>query len=179
MAKSGRDQSKIAEFLKNLQALIASLPSEEEKQQLQHMFESLQAFVTEVRNWVASLPTKEENNATVQALNQLPELLSRAEANPAMAAMLGLRKAAPARRRASTVRSDPERIKTLLTEMEGLSTEDVRKRLIDKTFPLGELRGLASELGVASAGKLSRENLAQQVAPKVVNYRSYWRLGRE
>jgi hypothetical protein len=75
--------------------------------------------------------------------------------------------------------SDPERAKTLLREMDGLLTEDVRKRLSDKAFPLGELRGLAAELGIAAAGKLGRENLVQQVTPKVSNYFAYWRLGRE
>jgi hypothetical protein len=62
---------------------------------------------------------------------------------------------------------DPQRAKTLLKQLDGLSTEDVRKRLNDEALPLGELRGLASELGVAAAGKLGRENLVQQVVPKV------------
>jgi hypothetical protein len=71
----------------------------------------------------------------------------------------------------------PQRAQTLLKQLDGLSTEDVRKRLNDEALPLGELRGLASELGVAAAGRSSRANLVQQLTLKVANYFAYWRLG--
>jgi hypothetical protein len=71
----------------------------------------------------------------------------------------------------------PQRAQTLLKQLDGLSTEDVRKRLNEEALPLGELRGLASELGVAAAARSSRENLVQQLAPKLANYFAYWRLG--
>jgi DNA invertase Pin-like site-specific DNA recombinase len=72
-----------------------------------------------------------------------------------------------------------ETLDAVLEQMNGLSTQEVIERLSSETFPLKDLRDLGAYLGLAAVTKLSRQNLASQLGPKVANYRSYWKLGKE
>lgn len=180
MPKSDEKRFNLSTLLKNVRAVAESLPSEDQRAELDRALEALTQFITELRAKIASLPTREQTTEAAQAIVKVQDWLTRAQSNPALRAALGLSTPSrPSKPVAVAEQPHADRKKRLLEQLEGKSMEQIGARLMEEDLPLSDLRSLASELGVSAAEKAGREVLAQQLAPKIVNYKSYWRLGRE
>lgn len=174
------DVFKFKSFLKGLEEVISSLPKEGEKQRLEKSFSELISFLSELRAHMQLLPSVEQLNKVSAAAEELRGLLSRLDETPTLAAALGMRRAQGAKRRNAlpTVR-DPAKARGLLRQLESLSADQIRQKLSDESYPLMDVRAIASELGFSSSEKTARDELVHQIATKVVNYRGYRSLAEE
>jgi glycine/D-amino acid oxidase-like deaminating enzyme len=163
------------QFLERLRDLLGALPSETEKREAEAQFSSLIAFLTELKQNLHELPDQESTVGMREVVQQLEDLFSRAEADPNLAAVLGLRRAT--RKKPAHVPSTPQEVaaaESTIAQLQALPVDDVRSRLqSENVYPLTALRAVAAGLRIRSAAKLSRESLVHQIAMKVANLRGY------
>lgn len=166
------------QFLERLRDLLGALPSETEKREAEAQFSSLIAFLTELKQNLHELPDRESAVGMREVVQRLEELFARAESDPNLAAVLGLRRAT--KKRPAPLPSTPQEIATAesaIVQLQALPVDDARSRLQNESvYPLTVLRTIAAGLRIRSAAKLSRESLVHQIAMKLANLRGYEHL---
>ncbi len=166
-------------FTQSLRALVESLPSESEKQQITSDLDTVINFLNEVKQRVASLPSREGAGNVRSAVDSLDALFARARESAPLAAALGVRPAGRRVRPQPLTEVDSERAKTLLGQMEKLPMDEVRARLenASETGPR-DLQAIAAVMGIRATQRSNRETLVHQIASKIANIRGYETLRR-
>lgn len=154
--------------------MLAALPTEAEKLEMREGFTALSQFLATLRQNFQALPSSEDMAGVKKTLQKLDELLSQAQAKPALAAMLGFRRSAASGRRSDSVTGpEAEKAKAALAGLQVLPLDRIRAKLESEEYSVSELRAIASQLRIRSTEKLGKEALAHQVAMKIANYRGY------
>jgi hypothetical protein len=180
MAVRGKtDFFRAQKFTQSLRALLESLPSESEKQQIATELDLVIKFLTQVKESVGSLPSQESTGVLGSAIDRLDALFSRARASAPLAAALGLRRADHRAKSLPLTEADTERAKVLLERLEKLPIDELRASLekTSETAPR-DLQAIAALMGIRSTQRSSREALAHQIATKIANAQGYEALRR-
>lgn len=158
-------------FVERLTQLVESLPSAEQQRRHAADLDAVIRFLADMKQRLASVPTQEEAKSIRLALDDLAALFAKAKSNPVLAAAVGLRTPLP--RPLSQIPSDEdiENAKRAIAQFEELPIDQLRLALADKS--LGELKALATELGLRSTKRTSHEALAHQIATRITNTRGY------
>lgn len=179
MSKSRRaDYFKTKAFLTSLRKIVSALPTESEKQEIQASFAVLIEFLAVLRENFGTLPSAEDMSEVSQAIQKLEELFVKAETDPVLAGIVGLRRPSKPRRSKSTItEEETAKAKVALADLESLPIDEIRSRLQSRNLhSVSELRAIASVMGIKSIERLNRETLAHQISMKIANYRGYQRL---
>jgi hypothetical protein len=162
-------------FLSRLKATVEALPSNEEKQAAQARITALADFLRNLQVAVDSMPTIESVDQVHEALEWLQRLFAKAEANPVLAGLAPASRAPGARKpKAALTEWDMTNAKGDIDALKALPVEGIHAKLLDEDgYSLTRVRAIAVALGIRATEKLSRESLAHQVTTKIVNYRGY------
>jgi hypothetical protein len=170
-----KDQRALKAFLEGIRALADALPSEAEKEEARSRLSQLVEFLSDMRSRLASVPSREDAAQARIAIEELEGLLSKANANPVLAAALGLRKAERKRPRTEAPSyEENSRAKEALSVLEALPADEIQTSLRDEEkYSTSRLRAIALQLGIRATSKTSREALIHQIATRIANYRGY------
>ena len=161
-------------LFRGLKGLLLSLPSEEEKAELISALTEAQKLIEELRAIAEATPTLESSAELHAGLSRLSLLADRANGDPKMRRLLGLRSPAtpkPARLPAS---EDVEaRAEALEEELNAMATDDVVDSLERSNEPVAVLEALARRLGMRVGSKVRKSDLAKRIATHIANRRSY------
>lgn len=173
-----KDQRAIGAFLEGIRSLADGLPSETEKEEARSRLSQLVEFLNDLRGRVASLPSREDASQARIAIEELEGLLSKAKANPVLAAALGLRKGERKRPQIELPSHEENtRAKEALSVLEALPADQIQTSLRDEEkYSTHSLRAIALQLGIRTTRKTSREALIRQIATRIANYRGYQEL---
>jgi hypothetical protein len=128
-------------------------------------------FLSDLKERVASLPTRDDAEAMRLALGDLSVLFAKAKTNPLLAAAIGMRTAPPRPLKLIPSSEGVEGAKRAIAQFDQLPIDQIRSALASKS--LSELRALATELGIRSTQRTSHDGLCHQIATRVTNTRGY------
>ena len=164
-------------FVASLRGLVNALPTDLEKHETETSIQLLIDFLGKVQRSFKTVPSSQDMNAVSQAIQKLEKLLADAEDNPLLANVIGLRARSATRERAPVITAENiDKAKAALAKLETLPIDEIRSCLQSTSYPVPELRALASLLGIRSSVRLGRDTLAHQITMKIANYRGYKRL---
>jgi hypothetical protein len=181
MSKSKRpDYFKTKNFVASLRDMLSVLPTESEKQETEASFIALIEFLTRLQRNLSALPSAEDMSGVSQAIQKLEELFVKAETNPTLAGIVGLRRLSGVRRSKPMI-TEEERAeaKAVLADLEALPIDEIRSKLQSETFSVSKLRAIASVMSIKSTKGISRDALTHQITMKIANYRGYQLLRGE
>ncbi len=164
-------------FLSNVQDLIAALPTDEEKKDLDKAFESLIGFVSNLKEKVASLPTREDSEVIIESIVLINNYIKKAESIPALSTSLGLagkRESKVFQKKTSD--EDIQKAKKAINHLKTLPIDEIKIQLQSSKFLLSDLQLIADEIGIRYDKKLNKDSLSNQIAIKISNYRGYQHL---
>jgi hypothetical protein len=166
------------QLLERLKELLLALPSESEKREAEAQFTSLIQFLKDLQDNLRELPDRESTGEIREGVQRLEDFFSRAEADPNLAAVLGLRRAT--KKKQGPLPATPQELtvaRGAIDRLQALPLDESRSKLQNESlYPLTVLRAIAASLRIRSGPKLSRESLVHQIAMKLANLRGYEHL---
>ena len=171
---SKRRRQKFESFLTHLRHILESLPSDSEKREAEEALTRLIEFLTDVKARLKVLPSEEEVSTLQTAVRTLEETFAKAEGDPVLAGVLGVKRVGVKRRKSDGLVL--EEAKRAVEALESLPVEEIRSKLGSDLYPLKTLRAIASVLGLKPMKGVGREALVHQVAMRIANVRGYERL---
>jgi hypothetical protein len=156
-----------------IEDVLASLPTNEDRAAAAASLDDLLTYLRELREKLASFPTREEMTSVSDAITRCRDLFDADHGSSILASMFT---ASPPRARAGSRLqvSDPERIEQLLRSLQDLTVDQLRERLIsDRSISQKDLFGIARSLQLRPPAKTSRVTLAHQVTTALSNRRGY------
>jgi hypothetical protein len=169
--KTGGDFFKAQAFTQSLRTLLESLPSDDERQQVSSQLDALIRFLTELREKVTSIPSRDDATAARAALDRLDAWFATAKANPVVATAFGVKPRAVRGKPAPFSAEDAERARAAVARFDTLPIDEVRTAL-NRMLPR-ELQSVASAMGIRTTRRSTHDALAQQIATKITNSRGY------
>jgi hypothetical protein len=168
----------LRKFATSLRDLTDGLPTEEEKTALSRQFEEVVAFLSQTRNALESLPTKEETDGVRKTILAFEELATKVNDNPILAAALGQPQPRASRRKTALLSElETAKAQALVKELESLSIDEMSIRLQDAGIvSTRELNAAAAVLGIKTTRKTTRDSLVHQVVTRISNFRGYQEL---
>lgn len=165
-------------FVAGLRNALRALPTESEKNEMQASCTALIEFLSELQKKLNALPSFEDMEGVRRTIEKVEDFLSKAETDPVLGAVVGLRRARVGRRSRPEVTEDEStRAKAALANLESLPIDEIEPKLANEdVYSVRELRAIASEMGIRSTKGLNRVGLAHQIATKIANYRGYQSL---
>ena len=175
MATRGLTARRVTAFLDNVAALASTLPTEDQKAEVERELDTIIGFLTNVREALAKVPTRVEGEGLEQSLKVLRHFVEVAEADPLISKTLGLQGKAS---RSRMVRGSPRvavDVKAAVDELRSLSPEEVRRTLEGRMAKctLMDLREIAAELGVRARSKASRAIMVDHIVKRLENQAGY------
>jgi hypothetical protein len=159
-------------FIKGLEGLLDTLPSESQKQEINDAFTELIGFLRDLQNFFLAMPSTEDVAKLRQSLPRLEEFNALAEKVPAIAAYMGVsRKSTKRNAGASPAKEVGIDAKRVLSSLSKLSVEEITSRLEDKIYSKLALQAIALELGMKPDSKATKKSLADKIASDIVNQR--------
>lgn len=158
-------------FTQSLRTLLASLPSDAEKQQVSSQLDALIRFLTELRERLTSIPSQDDATAARAALDRLDAWFASAKGNPVVAAAVGVKPRAVRAKPAPFSSDDAERARAAIARFDTLPIDELRNAL-NGMLPR-ELQSVASAMGIRTTRRSTHDALAQQIATKITNSRGY------
>ena len=161
-------------LMKGMRALLTSLPSNEEKDELMRTLNEAQNFLEELRLLVESIPTLESSQELAEGLSRLDILAERARRDGGLRRLMGFRDPSKsmAKRPASSADSEA-RARRLEQELARLEAPDIVVALERSGEPLLVLTELAAHLGLKTRSKERKAELIGRIATHVSNWRGY------
>ena len=128
MGKSkGKNYFKANLFLSGLRELVNSFPTDYERHEIQTNLSVLIELFTVIKKNLTILPSNNDLEKLNETINQLEQLIKRAESNTALACIVGLRRQTVRKKRKDISKEDEiEKAKSELTKLETLSIDDIR-----------------------------------------------------
>lgn len=175
---ASRSRQGVKGVLAGLRQALKSLPSEQERAEIEEACTQLITFLTQLRDRIRQVPTLEGSREVDDALSKLEISLAEAASNRFVATTLGLRKPQPRRPQPVNTAEQLDRAKADLAQLESMPSEEIERRLADESlYSARELRTMASVIGIGSTKGIDRAGLARRIASKIINYRGYRSLG--
>jgi hypothetical protein len=173
MAKSAKPAGFDHEgFIKGLQSLLDTLPSESQKQEINNAFTELIGFLADMRNLLLAMPSTEDSAYIRQSLQKLAEFYASAQKVPIIAASVGAGPKSTNRNSSASPRKESDiDVNEVLASLTKLSSEEIRSRLDGKTYSKKSLQLIASELGMKLASNETKTSLSEKIANDIVNQR--------
>ena len=161
-------------LLKGLRSLLASLPSDEEKQELVIALANARTFLDEVQLLVESFPTIESSRSVTEALSRLDILAYKTANNDRLKSFMGLK----ASRKASSIMTNgstptEERASQLRKRLEKTSRQDPLRVMEESRATVAVLVSLAASLGLRTRKKEKKSELMNRIATHITNNRGY------
>lgn len=149
-------------------------PSEAERVDAVAALDAMIQALQNIRERLRALPSEEERKSVGDAANALERFLDSMKARPGVAASLGL-----AYTRPSPIPRRRDDVETRMTDLEGLSTEDIQKKLLDEQeFSISMLHLVARKLGLSAERNADRRDLVDRIVKLgFANKRGYQLLG--
>lgn len=161
-------------LFKGIKALLTSLPSEEEKNELLHTLSETQTFLDELRSLVETVPTMESSQELSEGLSRLDILAERAYTDAGIRRLLGLRNPTKPKIKRSLAlvdtKSQAMRLKQQLSESRN---SDIVGLLERSREPLPVLAELAALLGIRTRSRERKSDLINRIATHIENQRGY------
>ncbi|MCI0387407.1 MAG: hypothetical protein MOB07_01380 [Acidobacteria bacterium] len=159
-------------FIKGLQSLLDTMPSESQKQEINNAFTELINFLTDLQNIFLAMPTIEDSAHINQFLLKLEEFYAASQKAPLIAASIGAGHKSTKRNSSASPKKEVEiDVNAVLDSLTKLSADEIRSRLDDKTFSKPALQALALELGMKPASNATKKSLADKIASDILNQR--------
>ncbi len=158
-------------FAQSVSALIDSLPSETDKQEVVSQLETLIRFLSDIKSHVEAVPSQQGSAAVRVAIDKLASLFEQAKSNPAIGAALGIRAALPRSKETAITPDELERARAQLARFESLPIDELRNVLSEMNAR--DLKALASAMGIRATQRTAHDALTHQVATKISNTRGY------
>ena len=171
--KSGLTGKKMEAFLGKLSDLVGSLPSADEKAQIDNDLKVLISYLEEVRKQLEAMPIRGQMDGS--AIGRLRELLRAVDADPLLSRVLGMSTNGPRVRRGTRVIGEDARIRAreVARELQNLPGDQVQYRLLDRSYTVALLRRIGDELGIRIPAKANRSSVIDIIAGKLANRRGY------
>lgn len=167
-------------LMKGMRALLTSLPSEEEKNELIRTLKEAQSFLEDFRLLVESIPTMESSQELAEGLSRLDILAERAQRDAGLRRLMGLRDTTkPTAKRPADSQEAKMRAGELEQELARLEAPDIETVLQRSGEPLSVLTELAAHLGMKTRSKERKSELIRRIATHISNWRGYRLLGVE
>ena len=161
-------------LFKGIKALLTSLPSEEEKNELLHTLSETQSFLDELRSLVETVPTMESSQELSEGLSRLDILAARARSDSGIRKVLGLRNSPEPKirkpRSLGDTRAQAMRLKQQISKSQ---TSEIVILLKGSREPLPVLAELAALLGIRTRSRERKSDLINRIATHVENQRGY------
>jgi len=159
-------------FFKGLQNLLDTLPTESQKQEINNAFTELIGFLTDLQNIFLAMPSIEDSAHISQSLTKLQEFYVATQKVPLVAASIGAGRNSTNRNSGALPTKEVNiDVNAVLSSLAKLSADEIRSRLVDKTYTKPALQAIASELGMKPASNATRKSLADKIANDIVNQR--------
>ncbi len=159
-----------------LDALVASLPNDQERAQAKATLDRLIEFLESARRALGALPTEGDLASLRSTVGELNRLFERAVTSPIVSSALGLEPARAAGFRPPSIRASAPPAEEL-ERFTSLTIDQMRVLLNDENqYTISKLHQLAKALGARVNSRLGREALANQILTKVTNLRGYRQL---
>lgn len=173
-AKSGFTSKKMDDFLGKLSDLVGSLPSPDEKSRIDNDLRMLISYLEGIRKQLELVPTSSQVDPR-SSIERLRELLKVADVDPLLSRVLGFPTNGRRTRRRVGALTDDARIRAgkVAQELETLTDDAVRAKLLDKTYSVALLRQIGSELRIRIPSRSSRSSIIETIAGKLANRRGY------
>ena len=175
MAQPKLTAKRINTFLQHLGVLVNSLPTDDQKQEIQRELDAVIAFLADFRTRLANLPTREEEAQLEQSLEVLRHFVAVAEADPLISKTLGLTpKLSRAPSGSKRPRTAPDH-STIVEQLKGLSPHEMRTALGQRTngWTVADLKQIASMMGVHVRSKTPRSAIVDQIVRRAENQAGY------
>ena len=161
-------------LMKGMRALLTSLPSDEEKDELIRTLNETQSFLEEFRLLVESIPTLESSQELAEGLSRLDILAERARRDGGLRRLMGLRDAGkPSAKRSMDPADIKVRARGLEQKLARMETPDIVSALERSGEPLSVLTELATHVGMKTRSKERKAELIGRIATHVSNWRGY------
>lgn len=161
-------------LFKGIKALLTSLPSKEEKNELLQTLSETQTFLDELRSLVEAVPTMESSRELSEGLSRLDILAARAHSDSGIRKVLGLRSSSEPKIRKSPslgdTRTQAMRLKQQISKSQ---TSEIVVLLNRSREPLPVLAELAALLGMRTRSRERKSDLINRIATHVENQRGY------
>ena len=176
MAKKTDPTKRTKSLLEQLKNLVASLPTEGEKQEIRNHLDAVASFFSGMRQILDAFPTATHISDVQAAATRLTEILDRIEASPQVASMLGIRRQVARARMLQPSEAEITNAKSELTRLRSLPVDQIRQDLLGPSHSPSTLRAVAAALGIKTDNRISRDAMAHQIAMSIANYRGYEQL---
>jgi len=159
-------------FFKGLQSLLATLPSESQRQEINNAFTELIGFLTDLQNIFLAMPSIEESAHLSQSLMKLQEFYAATQKVPLVAASIGAGRNSTSRNSGALPAKEVDiDVNAVLASLTKLSADEIRSRLVDKVYSKPALQAIALKLGMKPVSNSTRKSLADKIANDIVNQR--------
>jgi hypothetical protein len=158
-------------FTRKLAALLDDLPSESSKQQVISQLQALIQFLSDLKERLAAIPTRDDATGARKALDELASLFVQAKSSPVLGIAVGVSTTRQREKQPSITSEEIDQAKSMVGRLESLPIDQLRASL--SGLSARDLKGVASILGIRSTQRTSRESLSHQIATKISNTRGY------
>ena len=164
----------IDSLFKGLRTLLASLPSEEEKDELIQTLRETRDFLEELHILIETIPTMESSASLSQGLSRLDILADRAVNDAPLRRLMGLRGSQGNRGRVVNGAEDAKsRADNLARSLKDSESSDLVSLLERSGEPISVLAEMATSLGLRTRSKERKADLIRRIATHVTNQRGY------
>ncbi len=175
MAATRLTARRINTFLQNLEALVKSLPTQEQKKEIERELDSVIAFLADFKARLTELPTREDEARLEESLKVLRHFIEVAEADPLISRTLALKpRSSRARSNASRPKTKPD-VSAIIDELKSSSPGEIRSTLNRRTdrCTVADLRKIAASMGVRVRSKTPRSAIVDQIVKRAENEAGY------
>ena len=174
MMSNNKTSYQMESLFKGTKALVRSLPTEEERDELLRTLNEMTAFIEGLCSIVESIPTMESSRELAEGMSRLDILADRAHSDNGLRKLLGLRNHANANDRKASARvSVDERARRLQVEVMEADSADIEALLERSGETVSVLTALADSLGIRTRSKERKPELIERIATHVGNTRGY------
>lgn len=175
MSQTRLTAKRITTFLQSLEALIDTLPTRDQKEEIERELAAIIEFLENFRVRLTELPTREDEAGLEESLKVLRHFVTIAEADPLISRTLGLtprRSRAPA---SSKRPKTPPDHSAIVAQLKGLSPDEMRAVLNQRSngWTVADLKQVAYLMGVRVRSKTQRTAIVDQIVKRVENQAGY------
>ena len=173
--KSSKLTSKhVDAFLARLSELTASLPTADQKVEIDRELDAIIEYLMEFKRRLKSIPATEEAAGLEESITTLRHFVQIADADPLLSRTLGLEVRGTRQKQRRRNDSGTQEVKLTIAELTSLSPDDLSRKLQDtREYPGTALKQIAEELGIRVTSKASRAVIVEQIVKRASNLAGY------
>ena len=161
-------------LFKGMRTLLASLPTEEEKEELLQTLRETTKFLEELQLLVEVFPTTESSQSLTQGLSRLDILADRAVNDAPLRKLMGIRGSQGHKGKSVNGTQDVKiRADRLLKQLDHSTSADIMELIEKSKEPLSVLNELAMLLGLQTRSKERKADLIKRIATHITNQQGY------